>query len=329
MASSQSSYEDRLGKFKAVDTLIQSWSDYNPGNQLITKISSTSLISAVETANARVTITKNELGEKIAERKKLCFTLRKPKAGGGITNPDCAEERLVRMHSYLLALLPKNSPAVDALATILKKIRPHYKSDTGKKSFSLKAGGNLTINNVVSDKSAFNTGNSMLSWQEVKNPNPPVSFAAKTEIIIIVPSGKILVKNLSISRKGRIRLMIKAGKKLTNSRSEKTFVSITGFLNEVITLADGIADPPGYTPPDFKLSMSELINLCNEIQNANDEVTAARETYSNANSKRRKLYDGDEGMQDRIRLTKNYLGSFSGGKKSDHFIEYSQALKGT
>ena len=32
---------------------------------------------------------------------------------------------------------------------------------------------------------------------------------------------------------------------------------------------------------------------------------------------------------DRIGLTKNYLGSFSGGKKSSHYIEYSQALKGT
>ena len=34
-------------------------------------------------------------------------------------------------------------------------------------------------------------------------------------------------------------------------------------------------------------------------------------------------------LADRIAMIKNYLASFPGKKQSDHFIEYSQAIKGS
>jgi len=328
MAGSHGSYEDRIGKFRAGDALIQSWGDYDPTNPLITAAGSTAFIASVEGVNSSVVVRKNAVGKKQDARKELCFTLYDDNTGIGITNPDCAEQRIVRVYSYMKGVLPENGTTLKAVDAVLNKIRPRYKGATSNKTYNVDAGKTITINIVVDGEPAKNTGSTMLSWQEVGSTEPPVQFGPKEETIIKAPSGKVNIKNLSNTKRGRVRLVIESGKELTKSPSEKTFASLPGFLGEVNTLAEGI-DPSVYNPPDPMLTVSELTDLRSDIVTANNEVTTAMDIYGKTNSTRKDLYDGQEGMSDRIRLTKSYLASFSGGKKSTHYIEYSQALKGT
>ncbi len=329
MAGSHGSYEDRLGKFRAGDTLINNWGDYDPTNPLITAAGSTAFIASVEAVNNSVTVRKNAMGKRQDARKELCFTLYDTNVMVGILNPDCAEERIVRVYSYLKGVLPENGTTLKAVDGVLKKIRPRYKGATSNKAYNVDAGRTITCNIVVSGEPAKNTGSTMLSWQEVGSIEPPVQFKPKEETVITAPSGKVNITNLSNTKRGRVRLVIETDKTLSKSPSEKTFASIAGFLEEVITLVEGIADPPGYDPPDAKLTLSELTTLRTQIMAANNEVTTTMDIYGKTNSTRKELYDGQDGMQDRIRLTKSYLGSFSGGKKSSHYVEYSQAIKGT
>lgn len=328
MSNSHASFEDRIGKFKAGNVLVQSWGDYVPTNALITKAAYTAFIAAIETANDNVISDKTTVGDKQDDRKEFCFTLYDDNTGIGITNPDCAEQRIIRVHSYLLGALPEGSSATDAVHTVLKKIRPNYEGDTKEKSFTIEPEETITVSKVVSNEPATNTGNTTLEWREAGTENTWVSFGPDEETTIIAPSGKIEVNNLGDKNNGRIRLVVETGKTLIKSPSEKTFASIPGYLKDVIRLVSDI-DPTVYTPPDPLLSVAELSVLYDQITAANGDVTAAMETYGDANRIRKDLYDHQDGMQDRIRLTKSYLGSFSGGKKSSHYIEYSQALKGT
>ena len=50
MPGFQGSFEDRIGKFKAGNDLVQSFLDYDPNNPFILKAALTSLISDVEAA---------------------------------------------------------------------------------------------------------------------------------------------------------------------------------------------------------------------------------------------------------------------------------------
>lgn len=327
--ASQGTFEDRIGKFKAGNVLIQSWDDYSSANPLITKAAGTAFITAVETGNTNVVTTLNTVGEKKDARRTLCFTLYDDNVEVGIINPDCAQERIIRVHSYLEGLLPEGNATVDAIHDVLKKIRPRYKGATSNKSFSIKAGDTIAVSNVVDNEPAKNTGNTDLSWQEAGSMNPPVPFGPGQETVITTESGHILIKNLSNIKGGKVRLVVKSGKKLSKSPMEKTFASIPGFLSEVITLVGAIDSGISYNPPDSKLTVEELTALRENIIAANAEVTTAMDAYGEANRARKELYDGAGGMSKRIALIKSYLASFSGGKKSGHFIEFSQAIKGT
>ena len=109
MANSTASYEDRIGKFKAGDTLIQSYGDYDPANPLITKGGYTNFIAAVELSNTAVVTTLTAVGGAKDARRVLCFTLYDENEEVGIINPNCAQERIIRVHSYLQGLLPEDS----------------------------------------------------------------------------------------------------------------------------------------------------------------------------------------------------------------------------
>lgn len=328
MAGSQGSFEDRIGKFTAGDTLVQSWGDYDATNPLITKAAYTAFIGSVEGANSDVVTTLNAVGSTKDARRVLCFTLYDPNEEVGIINPDCAEERIVRVHSYLEGLLPEGHATVAAVHAILLKIRPTYKGATSKKSYSVKAGETIAVSNVVDNEAAKNTGTTDLSWQEAGSTNPPVAFGPGQSALITTESGNILIANLSNVKQGKVSLVVKTGAQFSKSPMEKTFASLPGFLNEVITLVEGMA-PGSYDPPDPLLSESGLTELHVLIVSANAAVTTTMDAYGTANRDRKKLYDSSDGIQDRIRLTKSYLASFSGGKKSEHYIEYSQAIKGT
>ena len=112
-----------------------------------------------------------------------------------------------------------------------------------------------------------------------------------------------------------------------NSPMERSFASAVGLGQKVVDCIAGLG--ADYKPANPDLSVASMQALVDLIKAKNKTVTEALEPFGNANRARRKLYDGDDGMKERIQSIKGYLASFQGGKKSDHYIEYSQALKGS
>ena len=110
------------------------------------------------------------------------------------------------------------------------------------------------------------------------------------------------------------------------SPSEKSFAAAPGFAKDVIDIitALGVA----YAPTDPSLKAPALTILRQEIIDANKAVTEAEKAYGDANRARKKLYDGTSGMDKQISGIKGVLASFPGGKKSNEYIEYSDAIKG-
>ena len=327
--ASQGSFEDRIGKYKSADVLLQSYADYNPPGNLITKAGNTAFIAQVDAANLLVVAKKQIVDDKKSARAPLCFTIYDTNADVGITNPDCAQERLVRVHSYLGILLGAKSPTVGTVADMIKAIRPVSRGATSQKSFTIPAGQSIVVNNVVNNSLAFNTGNVNLDWNEVNGTNPPETVNPGEETTILAQSGTILIKNDSNLKAGKIKLFVKTGKAETNSASEKKFTVIDDFLSQVLQLIAGIGGGLVYSPPDPQLTVPELTSLRNQIRTATDQVSFAMDAYGKANRLRKDLYDAENGMTKRIAMIKRYLGSFPEGKKSNHYIEFSQAIKGT
>jgi len=97
---SQGSFENRIGKFKNGNTLIQNWGDYDPGNPFITKAALTTHITDVEAANTDVVSKEQTVRQQQADRVLLCFTQYDDNKEVGIINPNCAQERIIGVHIF-------------------------------------------------------------------------------------------------------------------------------------------------------------------------------------------------------------------------------------
>ena len=112
-----------------------------------------------------------------------------------------------------------------------------------------------------------------------------------------------------------------------NSPMEKSFASAVGHGKAVITIINKLGAT--YNPADANLSKAEMTVLVNLIDTENANVQTALENYGEANRARLKLYQGPQGLEKRRSAILKYLSSFPGLTKSDHYIEYNQAIKGT
>jgi len=244
MATSQHTFESRIGRFKNGDVLVQGWLDYASANPLITKAALTTFISDVDAANGLVNTTSIAVDNARDQRNPLVFKLKD-------TNPLCLEARLQAIANYVSGEFKPTSAASKAIRAVLKKINPKYKKVT---------------------------------------PVPGEEPAK------------------------------------TRSTAEASFTSMVGHGNTVIAIitALGVA----YLPPDNNLKIPAMQTLVTQILDLNKLVAQKLEPLGNAEKARKKLYDGEGGMDDRIQLIKNYLGSFSPPKKHSHYIEYAQAIKG-
>lgn len=328
MPSFQGSFEDRIGKFKNGNTLIQSWGDYDSANPLIAKDALTAFIAEVEAANTDVVSEEEDLGQEQDDRALLCFTLYDDSEEAGIINPDCAQQRIIGVHSYLESLFPDGSKTIDIVERIINRIRPRYPSARKAKSFKMLPEEEITVNKVVDGGKARNTLNTTIGWREGGSGTDFTEVPPKTDFTTPTASGSLEVKNFGTATNGQVRLTVISEETLNTSPSERTFASIQGFLTEVITLVSKFA-PDLYDPPDSNLSVDELEGLHDQIEAANAAVSSALDDYGTSNRARKNLYDGDDQMADRIAMIKSYLASFPGKKKSGHFIEFSQAIKGT
>ncbi|MEP7167768.1 MAG: hypothetical protein ABI855_00200 [Bacteroidota bacterium] len=111
------------------------------------------------------------------------------------------------------------------------------------------------------------------------------------------------------------------------SPMEKSFASAVGQGKAVIVIITKLG--AAYVPADGTLRVLDMTTLVDLIDTENGNVQSALEDYGEANRARLALYKGAQGLEKRRTAILNYLASFPGLKKSDHYIEYNQAIKGT
>jgi hypothetical protein len=111
------------------------------------------------------------------------------------------------------------------------------------------------------------------------------------------------------------------------SPSERSFASIVGYGRSVITLITKLG--VNYNPPDANLSVASMTTLVDAIEGLNKDVQNALDDYGTANRARKDLYTNIKtGLESRKKAILSYLASFPGLKKSNHYIEFNDALKG-
>jgi hypothetical protein len=111
------------------------------------------------------------------------------------------------------------------------------------------------------------------------------------------------------------------------SPSEKSFAAAVGYGRTVIKLITGLGLP--YSPPDSNLTIANMTTLVDDIEDANEDVQKALEKYGKSNRVRKALYDNSvDGMKVRETAILSYLASFPKLKKSEHYIEFRDALRG-
>ncbi|MBK5283824.1 MAG: hypothetical protein JJE25_00340 [Bacteroidia bacterium] len=111
------------------------------------------------------------------------------------------------------------------------------------------------------------------------------------------------------------------------SPMERSFAAAVGQGRAVITIITKLLAT--YAPADANLSKVSMTALVDLIETENENMQSALEDYGEANRARQKLYKGPQGLEKRRSAILKYLSSFAGLTKSDHYIEYHQAIKGT
>lgn len=111
------------------------------------------------------------------------------------------------------------------------------------------------------------------------------------------------------------------------SPSEKSFDAAVGNVKKVIKIITNLG--AAYAPANPNISVANMTALETQVETLNVNIAGALENYGNAVASRKALYDGPEGMKVRIDFIKSNLSSLVGGKKNQHYIEFSQAIEGT
>jgi hypothetical protein len=104
------------------------------------------------------------------------------------------------------------------------------------------------------------------------------------------------------------------------STSEQSFGSLIRAgedIHQIILLA------AGYAPSNVKLTPAKFNTFLTTLDLLNDDVAAKYNAYDDAVEKRFALYEGKDGLRDRMQQTKEYIAS-EYGKKSN---EYKDAVK--
>ncbi len=110
------------------------------------------------------------------------------------------------------------------------------------------------------------------------------------------------------------------------SPSEQSFVALIGFGRRVGELIDDLG--VAYNPGNTDITLVALGELCDMMETLTKDIAKAEIEWSKAVKARKEIYDGKDGMTDRIKAIKDYLASFDLGKKSPDYINFCRILAG-
>ncbi|MEI8201984.1 MAG: hypothetical protein WCH34_03170 [Bacteroidota bacterium] len=110
------------------------------------------------------------------------------------------------------------------------------------------------------------------------------------------------------------------------SPSEKSFGSLINKGKEIAAVLDDLG--ADYNPSDPDISAASILALCELMDTYSKNIAKAEVAWSKAVSERKDLYDGPEGMTERIKIIKDYLASFPGGKKNQDYKDFCRLIAG-
>jgi hypothetical protein len=110
------------------------------------------------------------------------------------------------------------------------------------------------------------------------------------------------------------------------SASEQSYVSLNGYASQTLEILGSLG--AAYAPQNPNIQLSNFEAFVEEMIELSKNIAKAEAAYLNSTNERGVLYKGDEGLLKRQSLIKGYLASFSGGKKSQNYINYDRLIKG-
>lgn len=110
------------------------------------------------------------------------------------------------------------------------------------------------------------------------------------------------------------------------SPSEQSFVALIGYGVQTTQIIQDLG--ASYSPTNSDIRLEAMQNICSQMESWTKVIASAENAWAEAVRRRLELYDGKNGMADRIVMIKDYLASFPGGKKNQHYIEFDRIIKG-
>lgn len=110
------------------------------------------------------------------------------------------------------------------------------------------------------------------------------------------------------------------------SPSERSFVAVVGYGYEVHAIINSLG--AAYNPSNTAITVANFITFLDTLNTLNKDIAVALKDYGDAVTAREDLYEGAEGLDNRISMIKSYLASFTGGKTGQKYVEYTQAMEG-
>lgn len=107
----------------------------------------------------------------------------------------------------------------------------------------------------------------------------------------------------------------------THSQSETSFGSLLQHCKNVVAIIQNM--DTAYQPDNASIKTAELLSFIQDIETCNNKVQTHLSTTNTLIADRQKLYDGANGLRERMAAVKNYLS----GKYGKSSQVYKEALK--
>jgi len=109
------------------------------------------------------------------------------------------------------------------------------------------------------------------------------------------------------------------------SKSEKSYQSLVGFVNDVLTIITNLGVK--YSPANVNITVESFKARMDELVELNANITTAEGNCASAIKERAELYKGDNGINEIIISVKDYLSSLEGGRNNSGYIAFCNAVK--
>lgn len=110
------------------------------------------------------------------------------------------------------------------------------------------------------------------------------------------------------------------------SPSEKSFVALNGYGTQTSELINNLGLT--YAPQNPYIEAAAFETFVNDMITRSKSIAKLEGLYSDAVKARYEIYHGTDGLVERQTIIKDYLGSFSGGKKNPKYLEFDRLIKG-